>query len=126
MPAFVAVASKRPVPVLKVVPPAPVAVSEKMVNFLKSAVECRITLRVDYAPGMREVEPHAFGMSSEGHLLLRVWQTGGASESGEQANWKLFRVDRIGTTLAYGPTFKVREGYKRGDRSMRGGIIAEV
>lgn len=126
MPAFVAAVASRPRPVLKAVPPAPAPVSEKMVNFLKSAVECRITLRLDYAPGMREVEPHALGMSSEGQLLLRVWQTEGASESGEQANWKLLRVDRIGTTLAYGPTFKVRDGYKKGDRSMKGGILAEV
>lgn len=123
MPAF---AAKPRVPLQRIEAPAPQAVGDKMVNFLKSAVEHRITLRLDYPPGMRQVEPHALGLSADGNYLLRVWQTEGASESGEHVNWKLLRVDRIGATLAYGPTFKIRDGYKQGDRVMKGGIIAQV
>lgn len=98
-----------------------------MYHVLKNAVESRSEIRLEYEPGMRTVEPHAFGYGSSGQLLLRVFQTGGASASGEHYNWKLMRIDRLVSAEPTGNTFPgPRPGYRRGDKSMTGGIIAQL
>lgn len=124
MPAF---AAKPQVVALKK-PPQVVVVAGAVVNFLKGAIEHRVQIYLDYPPGRRILEPHALGLSADGNYLLRAWQTEGESESGEHVNWKLLRLDKISGPFGLGPTFKVRhtEGYKQGDRCMKGGIIAQV
>lgn len=73
------------------------------------------------------IEPHALGYSEEGHVLLRAYQTDGASASGEHINWKLFRLDRMATIQASGKLFDgPRPLYRRGDSAMKGGIIAQL
>ena len=68
----------------------------------------------------RAIEPHAYGIDSEGKELLREWQEFGASESGERTGWKLFSISKI---LSMQPTQSVfsgaRPGYKRGDTAMQ-------
>ena len=92
-----------------------------------AAITDRQVLRIIYPPGVRLVEPHAFGRSSDGNLLLRAYQTEGASASGEHEWWKLFRLDRTEGLELSGATFDgPRPEYKRGDRAMRRGIIAEL
>lgn len=94
---------------------------------IESAIEGRMILEICYDPGRRIIEPHAYGYSSEGNLLLRAFQTSGASASGEHENWKLFRMDRSGSVSGTGETFLgPRPGYKRGDKAMKGGVIAEL
>jgi len=80
-----------------------------------------------YPPGMRKIEPHAIGRGSSNQLLVRAFQTEGASASGEHENWKLFRLDKAGNTDFAGEHFAgSRPGYKRGDKAMSGGIIEEL
>jgi len=80
-----------------------------------------------YPPGVRIIEPHAFGWSADRNLLLRAYQIEGASASGEHEWWKLFRVDRAESIDLTGASFDgPRPEYKRGDRAMRAGIIAEL
>jgi hypothetical protein len=99
-----------------------------MLSVLKSAIEGRRVIRLWYEPGIRLIEPHCLGISSKGDHLLRAFQTEGASASGEHANWKLFRVDRIQMLpedtgeLFAGP----RPEYNPDDRAMKGGIIAAL
>lgn len=94
---------------------------------LKDAILNRKRLALNYDPGQRIIEPHALGYSAEGNLLLRAYQTEGASASGEHEHWKLFRVDRAGGFSANGEDFSgPRPGYKKGDKAMKGGIIAEL
>ena len=66
-----------------------------MNRLICSAIDNRYLLSIEYDPGHRIVEPHAYGLGSDGKELLRAFQTEGASASGEQKEWKLFRVDRI-------------------------------
>lgn len=83
------------------------------------AINDQRLLRFYYDPGWRTVEPHAHGMSTAGNEVLRAYQTGGASASGEPVNWKLFRVDRISNLELLEETFsEPRPGYKRGDPQM--------
>jgi hypothetical protein len=98
-----------------------------MLAAVKNAIEGRKVLEINYPPGRRLVEPHALGYSDDGNLFLRAFQTQGASASGEHKNWKLFRLDRaegIGLTASafVGP----RPDYRRGDKAMKGGIVAQL
>ena len=92
-----------------------------------SAIRNNKRLKLWYAPGERLIEPHALGRSKEGHLLLRAYQVSGASESGEHEHWKLFRIDRAHSPLVQSESFLgPRAGYKKGDKAMKGGIVAEL
>lgn len=98
-----------------------------MDDVIANAIKDRERLSFNYPPGARTIEPHALGWSSDGHVLLRAFQTEGASSSGEHENWKLFRLDRAGATTANGENFPgPRAGYKRNDKAMKGGIIEQL
>lgn len=97
------------------------------ITVITAAIVSRQILEVEYEPGRRRIEPHTLGRSRDGHLLLRAYQIAGASVSGEHENWKLFRVDRASFIGPIGLSFNgPRPDYKRGDRGMTGGIIAEL
>ena len=100
---------------------------ERNSALITAAINQKRVLRIIYPPGERLVEPHAFGLSSDRNLLLRAYQTEGASASGEHEWWKLFRIDRAERIeLTNGSFDEPRPEYKRGDRAMKGGIIAEL
>lgn len=84
-------------------------------------------MTVDYAPGLRTIEPHAIGYSKDGNVVLRAYQIDGASASGEHEHWKLFRLDRMRSAVHLADTFTgPRPGYKRDDSAMKGGIIQQL
>jgi predicted DNA-binding transcriptional regulator YafY len=94
---------------------------------IKNAIRKLRKVKIDYPPGTRTIEPHALGDSSEGNLLLRAYQTEGASASGEHEHWKLLRVDRIRSLAVLEDTFPgPRPGYKKNDKAMKGGIDEEL
>jgi hypothetical protein len=98
-----------------------------MIQAIKTAIANRRILRASYAPGMRLIEPHCLGRSSDGDLLLRAYQREGASASGEHEHWKLFRVDRLALVDDTGEAFSgPRPLYNPADRAMKGGIIARL
>lgn len=100
---------------------------ERNVALIAAAIAKKLILKIVYPPGARLVEPHALGRSAEGNLLLRAYQAEGASASGEHQWWKLFRIDRAESIELNGGEFDgPRPEYKRGDRAMKGGIIAEL
>ena len=83
------------------------------------AISGRNLLSLRYGYGSRTVEPHAHGASSEGHALLRAYQVGGYSKSGDSTGWKLLRVDET-TSLSILPVSFTgpRTGYRPNDKSM--------
>jgi hypothetical protein len=97
------------------------------VDVLCDAIKNRRVLEIVYPPGVRLIEPHALGYSSERHILLRAYQIFGASGSGEHEWWKLFRIDRLQDAIDSGACFiGPRPLYRRGDTAMKGGIIVEL
>jgi len=73
-----------------------------------------------YEGGMRTVEPHCHGISTAGNEVLRGYQTGGYSESGNPVGWKLFEVARIQNMSQTGDVFgSNRPHYNPNDESMR-------
>lgn len=96
-------------------------------GLLRNAIQEQLCIEVNYFPGRRILEPHAFGISSEGNRLLRAFQTSGASSTGEHMGWKLMRVDRIENIVVLSSTFQSpRLGYRKGDSAMKGGILAQL
>ena len=72
---------------------------------IQTAINERRLIRLDYDPGQRIIEPHAYGSSNDGNELLRDFQVEGASASGEHHHWKLLRVDRINSMTVLDETF---------------------
>lgn len=101
--------------------------NENVNTSIPDAINKRLVLEVFYEPGMRIIEPHAIGIGSEGQILVRAFQSSGASASGEHLNWKLFRIEKIHNARLTGTTFEgPRPGYLRGDSAMTRGIIAQL
>lgn len=92
-----------------------------------TAIQERQLIKLDYAPGERLVEPHAYGRNVHGNELLRAFQVSGASASGEHRDWKLFRVDRIDSLIVLEEKFdEPRPGYRRGDSAMEEEIFSQL
>ncbi len=100
---------------------------QREIAVIAAAITGRNLIGLSYEPGLRIIEPHALGYGSSGQILLRAFQIEGASASGEHINWKLFRLDRISSLAPTGSQFDgPRAEYKRGDKAMKRGIIAEL
>ena len=98
-----------------------------MFTVIRDAIRRRHLLLINYDPGHRIVEPHAFGESKDGNQLLRAFQVSGASLSNEHVNWKLFRVDRAISISLHTETFNgPRPDYNRDDKAMKGRIIEQL
>jgi WYL domain len=69
------------------------------VESISNAIKRKQLIEIEYTPGLRRIEPHCLGVGAEGQILLRAYQVGGASASGEHEHWKLFRVDRMGSIV---------------------------
>jgi len=84
-----------------------------------SAIRSRQVLRFSYDGGWRTVEPFCHGISTAGNEVLRGYQTGGYSESGNPVGWKLFQVSKIASPTPTGQTFSgARPGYNPNDAAM--------
>ena len=80
-----------------------------------------------YKESSRTIEPYTLGSNlNTGKTLLRAFQVDGESSSGETEGWKLMDVNKLDSIEIDGGTFQVREGYKRNDVAMTGGIIEEI
>ena len=101
----------------------------EFIDFFTDAIENKRVLKI-VCGGHRTIEPHALGRSADGDLLLRAFQTEGASSSTptkEGFGWRLFRLSAIAFAEALDQTFSgPREKYRQGDKKMKGGIIAEL
>ena len=80
--------------------------------------------------GLRTIEPVCLGYSKSGNLVLRAWDTDGASHTaylGKQPkpSWRLFRLDKIVMYKPTGGTFnEARPNYNlSGDKSMTSVLI---
>lgn len=82
------------------------------------AINSRATLELRYSGYSREVEPHAYGRDKDGDEVLRCYQTGGGSVSGERAGWKLLKVRDIYSLHAQKNQFNTRPEYRKDDKSM--------
>ena len=83
------------------------------------AIRNRAILEFYYDGQNRIVEPHAHGLSTAGNSVLRCYQIGGGSNSGQVPAWKMMTVNEITSLRETESNFSgPRPGYKKGDRDM--------
>ncbi|WP_395055077.1 hypothetical protein [Polaromonas sp.] len=75
-------------------------------------------LELRYSGYTRTVEPHAYGRDKSGDEILRCYQTGGGSQSGERVGWKLLKVADVYAIHTLKAVFGQRPEYKRNDKAM--------
>lgn len=72
-----------------------------------------------YDGGLRTVEPFCYGVGTEGNDLLRGYQTGGFSESGNSSGWKLFDLSKASSLEKTNTIFQgIRPYYNPNDKAM--------
>ena len=83
------------------------------------AILQRKVIHFYYDGGYRIAEPHCYGVSKNGDELLRAYQIGGHSKSGNPIGWKMFRLDELSTLSMREDTFlDPRPQYNPNDRAM--------
>ena len=83
------------------------------------AIRRRAVITFGCDGGSRTVEPHCHGNSTADNEVLRGYQTGGYSESGNPVGWKLFEVGKMSSIRLEGQTFASnRPGYNPSDKGM--------
>lgn len=84
-----------------------------------NAISNRSVILFTYDGGERRAEPHAHGTSTAGNEVVRGYQVGGASQSGESVGWKLYSVSKITNLSETGDVFSDnRPGYNPNDQAM--------
>jgi len=90
-----------------------------MHNTIAGAIENHEILSLIYDGILREVEPHAYGVSAKGNELMRCYQVRGGHNSDRPHEWELLSVSKIHQLTKTGERFSdPRPDYKRGDRAM--------
>lgn len=85
-----------------------------------NAISRRAVISFYYHGGLRTVEPHCHGVTGAGNEVLRAYQTGGYSESGNPVGWKLYEVADMRNIQITEETFaQNRPRYNPNDRSMQ-------
>ena len=72
-----------------------------------------------YDGGKRTVEPYCYGITKKGNEILRAYQIGGYSKSGNPFQWKLFSTSKISNLKISDDGFdKIRAKYNPNDKVM--------
>lgn len=95
-----------------------------MVSAVELAINTKHRLEIEYDGLARIVDPHTLGRTSDDTYAVRVWQL---PQGEEEGGWKLMKFDRIQNLTVSSVAFDgAAKGYKRGDRVMIFGIVAEL
>ncbi len=91
-----------------------------MKNLITKAIENKKLLEFKYQGFYRVVEPHTFGVFSNGNELLIAFQIDGESKSRRPPFWSNFQVTEIEDLFIMDDSFlEQRDGYKRGDKRFK-------
>lgn len=85
------------------------------------AIFTRHWLQFRIGPLIYVVEPHAYGVTHDGHHVLLAWHLlVGGNAPNALAGWGLHRLDEMRGVQMLVETFEsTRQGYMRGDKRMR-------
>ena len=90
-----------------------------MEQIIKTAITERKVITFFYEGSERVVEPFCYGKSTKGNDVLRAFQIGGASSSGEPFGWKLYIVNEMSSISINESTFdNNRPDYNPNDKGM--------
>lgn len=83
------------------------------------AIKTRSIVEFDYHGEKRIVEPHCHGISKKGNEILRGYQIGGGTVSGDPSNWRLFNIEDVINLKITDETFDgPRTDYNPNDKGM--------
>lgn len=83
------------------------------------AIKARNVICFQYKGGIRTVEPYCYGISTANNEILRGYQIGGHSGSGESLDWKRFTVNKISNLIITKGIFDgKRPKYNPNDKAM--------
>lgn len=85
-----------------------------------SAINSKQVIEFYYNGGTRLVEPFCYGIhKNTNNEVLRGYQAGGYSESGESIGWKIFQTANISNLIITNEHFSgIREYYNPNDKAM--------
>jgi hypothetical protein len=84
------------------------------------AINQKLVLEFYYDGMFRQVEAFCYGLGTSGNELLRAYQIGGYSKSGNPYGWKLFEVNKMTfVTLSVTQHIGIRYDYKPNDSAMQ-------
>jgi len=87
-----------------------------MRNIIIDAIKNRQLFEFTYNEHLRIVEPHTFGIYSNGNVILVTYQIDGTSDAGKVPDWQPFTFSKIQNLQILNNTFSgVRNGYKKED-----------
>lgn len=90
-----------------------------MNSLLCKAIQEKKVVTFYYGGGQRSAEPHCYGVSKDGKELLRAFQVGGYSSSGNPVGWKLLHLDELTGLQITDQTFPgPRPQYNPADKAM--------
>ncbi|MDI1319265.1 MAG: hypothetical protein PSW75_03600 [bacterium] len=81
-------------------------------ELIRQALAGRRLLQFDYHGYARQVEPHALGHATEGHLALLGWQIAGGSRSEPPPGWRTFLLNEVAALKILRETFAPRPDYR--------------
>jgi WYL domain-containing protein len=80
------------------------------------AIRARRLVRFAYGGYERVIEPHAYGITRDGHELLTGWLVSGWSASAPGQGWLTYRIDQISDAVATSQSFTApRRRYRFND-----------
>ncbi len=90
-----------------------------MNSMVCAAIHDRSVIEFIYKNRTRIVEPYCHGVSQAGNEVLRAFQIGGDSDSGNPVGWKLYEMSRMSVLRTTGASFVgPRPGYNPNDTQM--------
>lgn len=98
---------------------APTASIRSLNDDIRYCILHRVRAELQYEGGERTVEIYCWGRNSASHDILRVYQTNGYSESGNEVGFKTFLTTKIKNfRILYGDRFLLKPGYRKYDEEM--------
>lgn len=90
-------------------------------DLIRNAIRDRRILEIWYdGTGPRLIEPHRYGVSTAGNLVLRAWQQSNARKPMDRPAFRLFELGKIAQAVDTQKTFPgPRQGYGPTDETMQ-------
>lgn len=83
-----------------------------------NALRVNRVLAFQYDDQLRVAEAHSLGITKDGHLAVRTWQTSGES-SQPLPGWRMFRLDKMTEARALATQSEApREGFQPNDKHL--------
>lgn len=90
-----------------------------MNSLICEGINKKCKIQFYYEDGMRIVEPFCYGLNNKGNEVLRAYQTGGYSKSGNPCGWRIYNIAKVSSITILNDRFDGnRPEYNPDDKQM--------